>query len=41
MPEAENTLDALVEHQTEQYVIETGTQSIPGVESHPVNSTVF
>jgi len=41
MPEAENTLDALVENDMEQYVIETATQSIAGAESHPVNSTGF
>src|SRR6516225_12475795 len=36
MPEAENTLDALMENEMEQQVIETEKQSIPG-ESHPVN----
>ena len=41
MPEAENTLDALVENKMEQYVIQTSTQSIAGAESHPVNSTGF
>jgi TadE-like protein len=35
MAEAENTLDALVEQETER-VIETETQSISGAESHPV-----
>jgi TadE-like protein len=41
MPETENTLVALVESTTEQYLIETATQSIPRAESHPVNSTGF
>jgi TadE-like protein len=41
MPEAENTLDALVENEMEQHVVETAKQSITGAESHPVNSTGF
>src|SRR6266850_1911631 len=41
MPKVENRLDALVENKMEQYVIETATQSIPGAEFHPVNSTGF
>jgi TadE-like protein len=36
MPEAENTLDALVEQETERFVIETAQQSIVVAESHPV-----
>jgi TadE-like protein len=41
MLEAANTLDELVENVIEQCVTETGTQSIPGLKSHPVNSTGF
>src|SRR5262245_9643351 len=41
MPEAENTLDALVENIMEQPIIETATQSITRADSHPVNSTGF
>jgi hypothetical protein len=37
MLEAENTLDVLVEDEIEQYII--ATQSIPRIESHPVNLT--
>ena len=37
MPEAENTLDALVESEVEQHVIEKAKRSIAGVDSHPVN----
>jgi|GEM_PF-3557853 hypothetical protein len=39
MLEAENTLDVLVEDEMEQYIIETAKQSIPRIESHPVNLT--
>src|SRR6516164_4519561 len=41
MPEAENTLDALMENEMEQQVIETAKQTIPSTESHPVNATGF
>ena len=41
MPKVENTLNALVENNTEKYLIETAKQSIPGAQSHPVNSTGF
>jgi type IV secretory pathway TrbD component len=39
MPRAESTLDALVEKDMEQYVIETAAQSIHRIGSHPVNLT--
>lgn len=41
MPEAKNTLAALVENEMEHHVLETAKQSITGVESHAVNSTGF
>jgi hypothetical protein len=39
MLEAENTLDALVEDEMEQYIIETAKQSILGLNLTPVNLT--
>ncbi len=37
----QTTLDELVENVIEQYVTETGTQSISRLKSHPANSTGF
>ena len=41
MPKTESTLNAIVENEMEQYVIETSAQSIHRIESQPANLTGF